>query len=166
DRVAQHEGENGRNSRVQDRALELAAVAADRVPVVAPSPGERVAEVDAPRLQRLVGEEAERDEEEDAQPEHPRREQQVGRQPTMAVEEAHSLRLLGRAAPRPRMQRRPHQAEIRFCQAVWYFSLLRAVASMMWTLSSIFFVGKIRVMFDMLGSIFSSACFAPVTGQM
>ena len=57
-------------------------------------------------------------------------------------------------------------AVMRFCHSVRNFWLLSAFASMMWTLSSIFFVGKMSVLPAIFGSSFSIACFAPETGQM
>src|ERR671935_1254212 len=60
----------------------------------------------------------------------------------------------------------PRYPEIRFCQAVMYFSLFKAAASMLCALSSIAFVGKISVFFAIEGSPFSSTSFAPTTGQM
>src|SRR5262249_54108066 len=55
-------------------------VVPDRGRVVPPRPRERVAHVEVPGLERLVGEEAERDDEEDREEEDPRREQRVGRE--------------------------------------------------------------------------------------
>src|SRR4029450_2385211 len=89
DGIAHDERERSRDPGVLERADEVAAIVADRVPVVAPGPGERVAEVDRPGLEGLVGEEAERQEEEDRQPRYPGREQQVRRQTAVTVEEAH-----------------------------------------------------------------------------
>src|SRR5436190_23047015 len=62
--------------------------------------------------------------------------------------------------------KRHYYAPTRFCQAVRYFSFESALASMTWTLSSIFFVGKISVFFAIAGSDFSRTAFAPSTGQM
>ena len=95
DRVADDERECRRDACVLERPDELRAVVPDRVPVVPPRPGERVAEVDVARLQRLVGEIAERNDEERRQPQDARREQQVRREAPMSVEEAQACRLFG-----------------------------------------------------------------------
>ena len=89
DGITDQQCEQRRDSRVLERADELGAVVPDRVPVVSPRPGERVPEVDVAGLQRLVREEAQRDEEEHREPRDAGREQQVRRQPTMAMEEVH-----------------------------------------------------------------------------
>ena len=70
---------------------EPGVVALERVPVVAPGPVEGVPDVERARLEGLVPEEPQRDQEEDRKPGHARQEQQVGRQTSMAVEEAHGL---------------------------------------------------------------------------
>src|SRR5207248_10610925 len=54
--IADNERDQGGQAGVDERALELAAVALERAPVVAPLPGEVETEDDAPRLQRLVDE--------------------------------------------------------------------------------------------------------------
>src|ERR1043165_4889555 len=57
--VADEKCDRGCDAGVDERTLELSAVAADRTRVVVPGPGEGVTEVDAPRLERLIGEKAE-----------------------------------------------------------------------------------------------------------
>ena len=92
ERVGDEQREDRRDARVDERAHELLVVVADRVPVVRERPVERVAGVERAGLERLVAEEAERGDEEQHQPDDPRQEQEIRRQPLVAVEEAHSLR--------------------------------------------------------------------------
>ena len=68
-----------RDERVDERARELVPVLADRVGVGAERPGERVALLDAPCLQRLGHQEDHGDDEEHAEPEQAGHEQQVRR---------------------------------------------------------------------------------------
>ena len=60
ERVAERERQHGRDPRVPERPHELLAVVRERLAVVGELPGELVARED-PALQRLVGEEPERD---------------------------------------------------------------------------------------------------------
>src|SRR5207247_9057535 len=91
--------DHDRDRCILKRANEVAVVVPDRVPVIAPLPREGVAEVDRARLERLVAEEAQRDEEEDGEPEQPRRQEQVRPQPSMTMKEAHATRRSGSATP-------------------------------------------------------------------
>src|SRR5207248_1941345 len=90
DRIADQERDRRREPGVLERAEELRLVVANRVPVVPPGPGERVAELDRPGLERLVSEKPERDEKENSQPEHTGRKEQVRRKPAMTMEKPHS----------------------------------------------------------------------------
>ncbi len=155
ERIAEEKRRDRRDSRVLERTDELCPVAADRVPVVPPRPGERVTDFEGARPQRLVRKEAEGNDEEEREIQQAGCKQEIRRQPSMPVQEPHELE-----------QGHLHQAEIRFCQDVRYFWLLRADASMILTLSSIFWVGKMRGFLATPGSSFSSASFAPLTGQM
>src|SRR3954465_6665578 len=56
--------------------------------------------------------------------------------------------------------------EIRFCQAVRYFSLLSAFESKILTFASISFVGKMSGLLATDGSYVFAAAPAPVTGGM
>ena len=77
ERVREHEARDGRDARVHERADQLLVVVPDPVREVRELP--RELEVgEEPGLQRLVAEEREGDDEEDPEPEDPRREEQVG----------------------------------------------------------------------------------------
>jgi hypothetical protein len=91
DGITEHEGEQRRDPGVLEGPDELRAVVAKGIPVVAPRPREGVTDVEVPRLQRLVCQKAERDHEEDAQPQDAGCEQQVRRQAAVPVEKFHAM---------------------------------------------------------------------------
>ena len=130
-------------------------VVGDRGLVVAERPGERVAEVDVPRLQRLVAEEPERDDEEHRQETEPGQRAACTASSRGVCEARRPLVLL------------PHsQPEIRFCHCVRYFWLFNAALSKRWTCESVSADGKISWLFATAGFSLSAACFAPITGGM
>ena len=100
-------------------------------------------------LQRLVGEKAERHDEENARA------------------TGSPARAAGTASAPGDGERSPRAVypEMRFCQAVRYFWLFSAFESKIFTLSSIFCVGKMRVFFATAGSNFFAHSPAPATGR-
>ena len=100
-RIADQERKHRCDARVFERADEVPFVVPDCVPVVPPGPAERVAEVERARFERLVSEKPEWDEEENGEPEHAGREQEVRRQPPMPMQ------------ARPRPQRSPEETPAR-----------------------------------------------------
>src|SRR6266567_3522356 len=93
ERIAEEKRQDRRDPRVLERADEVPAVVPNRIPVVPPGPGEGVADVEAPRFERLVREETEWDDEEEPEIEQPGRKQEVGREIPMTVQESHAYRL-------------------------------------------------------------------------
>ena len=84
-RVREHQAGDGRDTRVHERADQLRVVVRKRRREVRELPGE-VEVREEPRLEGLVAEEAHRHQEEEGEPQHPRRQEQVGRKALVSVQ--------------------------------------------------------------------------------
>ena len=101
ERIREDETRDRRDACVHERAHELLVVVADPVREVRELPRELEVR-EEPGLEGLVAQECERDQEEDRQPEDPRREQEIGRDAPVSVEErAHAATRSTCPGPQP-----------------------------------------------------------------